>query len=136
MQSESAHTTSDLRQMVYFQIPLAGLACATACYSLGGHWYASISLFIASLLLAVTAHRNPRWFTPLARQMNRVIGAIATWVTWILLLIVFFLLLTPYAILLRGLGHRPLPSDFDTESTSYWNPRKLRDSKTSYFRQF
>ncbi|MCH2177269.1 MAG: hypothetical protein MK106_00560 [Mariniblastus sp.] len=136
MQPESTHPSKDLWQMAYWQIPLAGLASATACLSFGGSFYLSIGFLIASLSLAVAALQYPSRFTPLAHKINQIIRKIATWLTWILLLLVFFLILTPYAILLRRLGHRPLQSEFDQDSTSYWKLRKLPDSKTSYLRQF
>jgi hypothetical protein len=53
----------------------------------------------------------------------------------VMLGVVFFLVLTPIALVLRAAGRDPLQRRFDTASASYWQERAASD-RSRYFRQF
>jgi hypothetical protein len=57
-------------------------------------------------------------------------------VTHLVLLIVFFTVLTPIGLLLRLTGHDPLRRAFDPAAESYWIERKGQRAPASYFQQF
>jgi len=57
-------------------------------------------------------------------------------VSFILLAIFYFLLLTPLGLLFRLMGRDPLCRKFDSAADSYWIARKPPDKLERYFRQF
>jgi hypothetical protein len=57
-------------------------------------------------------------------------------ISHVLLLVVFYLILTPVGLALRLGGHDPLERSFDREAATYWVPRSVKDDPARYFRQF
>jgi len=57
-------------------------------------------------------------------------------VSFVLLAIFYFLLLTPLGLLFRLMGRDPLCRRFDSEADSYWVARKPPETIERYFRQF
>ncbi len=57
-------------------------------------------------------------------------------VSHVILLAIFYLVLTPLGLLMRLSGYDPMSSSFDAEATTYWCPRDKKDSLEEYFRQF
>ncbi len=53
-----------------------------------------------------------------------------------LLWVLFYLLITPLALVLRLVGYDPLKRKFEREAKTYWVEVEPRASKESYFRQF
>jgi hypothetical protein len=57
-------------------------------------------------------------------------------VSFVILLAVFYLVVTPLGLLLRLLGHDAMKRRFDRDASTYWSPRKPAESVQWYFRQF
>lgn len=57
-------------------------------------------------------------------------------VSHVMMLAVFFLVLTPVGLVMRLCGRDPMQRRFDGEAKSYWLPRPSRGDLKSYFRQF
>jgi hypothetical protein len=57
-------------------------------------------------------------------------------VSQIMLLLMFYLLITPVALLFRLQGRDPLARKPAPERTSFWSPKKVPDDVRSYFRQY
>lgn len=57
-------------------------------------------------------------------------------VSHLLLLAVFYLVLTPIGLLLRLFGHDPLNRQFDRAAKSYWIPHDPSHEPARYFKQF
>ena len=57
-------------------------------------------------------------------------------VSYLILAIVYYLVLTPIALVMRLFGHDPMNRLFEEDADTYWCPREQRDSLDSYFRQF
>ena len=57
-------------------------------------------------------------------------------VSFILLMIFYFLLLTPLGLLFRLIGRDPLRRRFDSTADSYWIARRPPDKLDRYFHQF
>jgi len=77
---------------------------------------------------------------PLRRAIFVGFGYAAYPIGWVVshlvLLIVFALVVTPIALLLRLLGKDPLGRRIDPSATSYWTPREARADVRRYFQQF
>lgn len=57
-------------------------------------------------------------------------------VSHLLMLIVYFLVVTPIGLILRAGGHDPLRRDFDRGASSYWVARPRNTRTERYFRQY
>ncbi len=57
-------------------------------------------------------------------------------VSHIMMLAVFYLVLTPIGLVMRLCGHDPLQRQVDREAKTYWLTRTSRQDLKSYFRQF
>lgn len=57
-------------------------------------------------------------------------------VSHIMMLAVFYLVLTPIGLVMRLGGHDPMQRQTDHEAKTYWQPRTSRQDLKSYFRQF
>jgi hypothetical protein len=57
-------------------------------------------------------------------------------VSFLLLSIFYFLLLTPLGLIFRLIGRDVLCRKFDSTAESYWVPRRLPESLDRYFHQF
>lgn len=56
--------------------------------------------------------------------------------SYLILVSVYYLVLTPIGLLLRMVGHDPLQRRFDAGAPSYWVKRKQDESLRRYFRQY
>ena len=61
---------------------------------------------------------------------------IALVISHLMLLAVYYLLVTPTGVLMRLLGHDPLARRFDASAQTYWCPRDRAENVGRYFRQF
>ncbi len=86
----------------------------------------------ASLALAVVL---PRFFGPLFRLWMPVAGVLARVNLWLLCGILYYLVVTPWGLLLRALGLRPLELSLRT-GDSYWVEKPARDPAESARRIF
>jgi len=111
---------------------------ASACISLllyllkglGIQW----ALFIFIIFLGSTVSvRLTRIIYLVLILMTVPIGLV---VSFILLAIFYFLLLTPIGLLFRLMGRDPLHRKFDSSKESYWLTRHPPQSLGRYFRQF
>ncbi|MCB9873383.1 MAG: hypothetical protein H6821_04320 [Planctomycetaceae bacterium] len=57
-------------------------------------------------------------------------------VSHLMMLAVFYLVLTPIGLVMRSLGRDPMQRRLDREAKTYWLPRAPREDLKSYFRQF
>lgn len=87
----------------------------------------------ASLSLAALA---PRVFAPLFRVWMPVVGVLARVNLKILSAALFYLVVTPYGLLLRAFGFSPLELALDEKKDSYWTEKPPRDPAESASRIF
>ena len=55
---------------------------------------------------------------------------------YLLLVIIFYLIVTPLGLVMRMLGRDPMQRKFDRSAASYWIERPQHDETARYFRQF
>jgi hypothetical protein len=77
-------------------------------------------LLLASPVLIALAALAPQALGPLHRVWMPVAKGIARLLTWILLTAAFFLVFTPYAVILRILGRNSLEPSWEPDRPSYW----------------
>ncbi len=91
--------------------------------------------FYASGLVAAVALLKPALLGPIERRWMRLAEAIGRVNTFIILVVVYYLLLTPVALVLRLLGDDALDVR-GPKRGSYWRPHKTGDDLTAYERQY
>ena len=57
-------------------------------------------------------------------------------VSFVILVMIYYLVLTPIGLALRLSGHDPMQRRFDRTAQSYWTPRKQEEKTERYFQQF
>ncbi|MEQ1919129.1 MAG: hypothetical protein ABL955_08025 [Elusimicrobiota bacterium] len=80
-------------------------------------------LSVVSLLLS---RAKPAAFGPLYRLWMPVVGVLARVNLWLVCAILYYLVVTPYGLLLRGLGLSPLALKL-RDKDSYWEVKPARD---------
>jgi hypothetical protein len=63
----------------------------------------------------------PRLLAPIERAWMKLARAMGTAMTYVVLALAFYLVLTPLGLLLRILGKRPVTLGFDPGATTYWS---------------
>lgn len=130
----SRTTVGELRR---FGIGLgAGFAILGVILSLRG-WPHAAFLFGVSglfLVLGILLPRALAWLYPPWMAMTRAMGWFST---TIILSLIFYLVFTPIALVLRALGRDFLARRWDRDAPSYWVRREAeRRPASSYERQF
>ena len=57
-------------------------------------------------------------------------------VSWIILMVIYYLILTPIGIVLRMTGYDPMRRNFNPDAETYWVPRNPGTDSERYFKQF
>lgn len=109
------------------------LACAAYAHARGGP---GIPAVIGAIVLATVAIVYPRalhapnlLWTRLGRAMERVVSPIVLGLLWVVVL-------TPIALLMRLARRDPLRRRIDREAASYWTPREEPPAADSWSEQF
>ena len=88
---------------------------------------------LASLLLGFT---RPGWLRPLYIGWMTVTFPLSWIIAHLLVVIIYFVVITPIGMVMRFTGHDPLARQFDREAQSYWIPRRHDSDRRRYLRQF
>jgi hypothetical protein len=89
-----------------------------------GHLGAIPWLLGASPILVLLGLVAPIALYPLHRVWMPVAKAIARALTWLLLTLAFYLVFTPYGVVMRLRGTDPLHRRFEPDRESYWESRE------------
>jgi hypothetical protein len=92
------------------------------------------ALWTAAAALGAAGVVRPAIIRPVYIALVRLTLPIGWIVSHAILLVLYFLVITPIGWLVRR-WHDPLERAFDREATSYWTPRE-QPAPTRYFRQF
>lgn len=118
--SEDLHGSSNRAFGLVFAVVF--LIIATLPLLFGGH--VRVWSLVVSIGFAVVAATLPALLTPLNRAWTRFGLMLHHVVSPIVLGIMFFLVVTPTAIVMRLLGKDPLRLRFDAEEQTYWIDRQ------------
>lgn len=96
----------------------------------------SLLLWGLAALCGVLALAAPRALLPLYVALSLITYPIGLVLSFVLLLVLFALVITPMGLVFRLLGKDPLQRRFDRDASSYWVPYRRRGGAERYFRQF
>ena len=87
------------------------------------------------LLLGLLAAFRPLWLKHIFIGMALVAYPIGLVVSELLILLIYFVVFTPVALVFRLIGRDALLRKIDREATTYWTPKESSKDAESYFRQ-
>ena len=132
--SREDRRADELRAWRGFGIGLGLLALLSArrAWRDGGHAAAPVAFALASIAAALI---HPAIFRLPYRVLMPVTRVVARVVTWVVCAILYYVVLTPYAVFARTTGARFLKTELKDED-SYWNISPPRDPAESARRTF
>lgn len=132
MTENRVFTTRELR---YFGLILGGLLglLGRKLYLKG--WAAAPAVLTAAGLSAFLGLVWPAGLRPLMKPWMRMARVLAAVNTFAVLAIVYYLIITPFSLLMRLKDSDPLDERLDT-GESYWKPKERREGLEHYERQF
>ena len=93
----------------------------------------SVVLSLSALLLTLFSPRNLVYPERFLMKVAETVG----WLnTRIVLVLLFYLVFTPMAVLMRWIGKKTLDTDIDPNKTSYWEQYEFASGPERYERQF
>jgi hypothetical protein len=107
----------------------------TSCWRHGSHVDAAVGWGLGVLIPLV----GLAW-----PEFLRVVYLIAVYstlpiglaISFVILVVIYYTVLTPIGLVMRLLGYDPLQRRFDRNAASYWTPRQPQEKIERYFQQF
>ncbi len=96
----------------------------------------SVSVLLAAITIGIIGLVVPALVRPVYVVWMGLAFPIGWTVSHVMMLAVYFLVLTPIGVVVRLCGRDPMQRRFDREAKSYWLPRSQRKDLKNYFRQF
>jgi hypothetical protein len=126
----------DRRQLRQFALLWVGFFGLIAVY---GWWFSvSSTAAVAFSLVAVVGavgYLQPEFLRPAYVVWMTLALPIGWTVSHLLLLALFYLLITPIGLLMRLFGYDPLERRIDRSAATYWTPHDPGADSSRYFRQ-
>lgn len=117
-------------QLVFFAIIAAWLHYGTS------HGHIGRIVLVVSAIVGVVGFVWP----PLMRVVYVVWMALVFPIGWtvshIVFAVLFYLVITPIAIIMKLCGYDSMQRKFDPEASTYWKRRESREDTSRYFKQF
>lgn len=95
-----------------------------------------LSLLGCGLYCGVLAPLAPRGLKPLYLLMTLIGAPIGLVVSTVVMLTVYYLVITPVAVIFKIIGRDALNRKFDPSAATYWIRRQPPENTKRYFRQF
>jgi len=127
-------TRKELRQFAGIWLVFFG-AFGAWRYYMGSHavaqwlWLAAAAVGIPGLIL-------PALVRPIYVGWMVLAFPIGWTVSHLLLGTIYYLVLTPFGLLMRATGNDPMKRKFDRQAKSYWAEHRTGDDPSTYFRQY
>jgi carbamoyltransferase len=93
-------------------------------------------LWTTAVLSVAVGLLRPTLMKPVYLLLTVVTWPVGWIVSHLLLIVVYYGIITPVGLVLRAMGRDSLPRSFDPALRSYWVPRRRSDDPRRWFRQF
>lgn len=128
-------TSKEVRQFAGLCLVIFGLMGAWSWHKTGSidtaRWF-----WLAAVAIGGTGLAMPALVRPLYVAWLMAAFPIGWTVSHVLLGAIYFLVLTPFGLIVRLTGHDPMHRKFEPESETYWVEHRTGTEPGSYFRQF
>ena len=101
-----------------------------------GQTTAALVAYALAVLNPVVYYGVPALRPVMHRGWMLLVFPIGWVVSHLVLVIVYYLAITPLGVLMRVFGHDPMKRRFDRQSVTYWSEHRTGVSVWRYFRQF
>jgi len=101
-----------------------------------GSIYAAGGVVAVGMLVALLGIVVPNAIRPLFIALNVVSYPMAWGSSHVLMALIFYLVVTPLAVIMKLSGRDPMERRFDSSVQSYWKRRSDKFDSRRYFRQF
>ncbi len=98
-----------------------------------GFGFAFIGVAVILLLLRFL---NPRWLLPLQKVWMALAIILGWFMTRLILIVLFLLVITPIALIMRRGDNELLDLPLKPRSKSYWKKRETQPTAESYYKQY
>jgi ABC-type glycerol-3-phosphate transport system permease component len=116
-------TTPTDREIRIFGLTLAGILGAMAAWQLWRHRPVAGEILLGTALAVLAGLAWPPALRPVHAALIKI-GAVLGWLnTRLILILVYYLIFTPAALVMRLAGRDPLSRRLDRKAESYWIPR-------------
>jgi saxitoxin biosynthesis operon SxtJ-like protein len=124
----------ELRQFAVLCVVIFGLIGVDCLLRRGS--LPAAAIFEAIAAAGVVGYFRPSFLRPVYVAWMAVAWPIGWTVSHLLLLLVYYLVLTPIGLVMRLFGYDPLNRRFDRSVESYWTPHDPGAEASRYFKQF
>lgn len=127
----------DTKEVRKFGIVFAALLCILATV----HWWRTghvrAWMYVAGCAVFSAAVIVPVVLKPFVWIWLRVATGISFVVTHVILIVVYYCVITPAGVAMRAMGHDPMKRRFEPENTTYWeDPPDEEVPEERYLKQF
>ena len=112
-----------------------GIMSLVLAWRYRAHGHASAVLCAVALTATALSRLRPDYCRPLYRLWMPVVGVLARINLWLISAVIYYGVVTPYGLLLRCIGFRPLELAMH-DKDSYWEAKPPRDPAESSRRIF
>ena len=124
-----------LRQFAALWFPAACTLLGAMILVRSGALIIPALLWSVGLVVSLVGLIRPSFIKPIFLAWMSIVYPIGWTISHLMLVVVFFVIITPVGLVLRLLGHDPLERSFDRSATTYWTPHNPGGDTARYFRQ-
>ena len=125
-----------LRQFAALWFPAFGALVGFLLYRRLESPTAAFVVWAAAAVISIVGFFSPRFMRLVYVGMMTLTFPIGWVVSSILLLLVYYLVLTPVGVVMRIAGRDPMLRRLDRDATTYWIERSAHPPTARYFRQY
>jgi hypothetical protein len=127
----------DRRELKQFALLWTGFFGLIGAYVLVRHGESTAAAVFGMLAaLGIVGYVRPGVLRPVYILWMALAFPIGWLISHLLLMIVFYLAITPIGLVMRWLGRDPLERRLDRSAASYWTPHRTDDAPERYFKQY
>lgn len=101
-----------------------------------GRWTATLVVWSVVAIVAVAGTIKPRLMRPIFVGWMVAVFPIGWAVSRLLLVFIYYVVVTPIGLVMRLVGRDPMQRRFDRSATSYWTHRPPTEDAERYFKRF
>jgi hypothetical protein len=128
-------TPRELRQFACLLLPLFCAGAGALAWTHGGERLAT-SLWGVGAVVGAAGAVRPRLVRPVFLGLLYAAAPIGWVVSHLVMVFIYYAVLTPIGLLLRLFGSSPIPRGFDESAPTYWSPSSGEKPVESYFHQY